>query len=78
VRHILTPARRAYRLAQAALRETPRPTFGDPDEALTEESGTRAFYQRFVSEIRLRPNGSDERIEVRFHGQPAAKLAVAA
>jgi DNA invertase Pin-like site-specific DNA recombinase len=70
----------AYALAQKALRETPRPTFGSPDEILTEESGTRAFYQRFVSEIRLRPasEGEERRVEVRFHGQPAARLEAAA
>jgi DNA invertase Pin-like site-specific DNA recombinase len=70
----------AYALAQKALRETPRPTFGSPDEILTEASGTRAFYQRFVSEIRLRPasEGDDRRVEVRFHGQPAARLEAAA
>jgi site-specific DNA recombinase len=70
----------AYALAQRALRETPRPTFGSPDEILTEESGTRAFYQRFLSEIRLRPasEGEERRVEVRFHGQPAARLEAAA
>jgi DNA invertase Pin-like site-specific DNA recombinase len=69
----------AYRLAQKALREAPRPTFGSPDEKLTVENADRAFYQRFVSEIRLRPaSEGEERIEVRFHGQPAAKLAEAA
>jgi hypothetical protein len=69
-----------YEQAQRALRETPRPTFGSPDEILTEESGTRAFYNRFVSEIRLRPasEGDDRRVEVRFHGQPAARLEAAA
>jgi DNA invertase Pin-like site-specific DNA recombinase len=65
----------AYALAQKALRDTPRPTFGDPDDTLTETTGTRAYFQRFIQEIRLRPaaEGEERRVEVRFHGQPAVK-----
>jgi len=70
----------AYALAQDALRKTPRPGFGDPDEKLTVENADRAFYRRFIEEIRLRPaaEGEERRVEIRFRGQPSVKLAEAA